>query len=114
MEVIWMPDPEKDYLDTLNFWYKHNGSPTYSKKIDSAIKALEKEIAKTPYFMAKFYEEFNLYRRTILKGRFLIFYEVKGRKFNQHSTFQKFLSATFGRNSINFIFTPSPFRNNKK
>ncbi len=77
MEVIWMPDPEKDYLDTLNFWYKHNGSPTYSKKIDSAVKVLEKEIAKNPYFMAKFYEEFNLYRRTILKGRFLIFYEVK-------------------------------------
>ena len=30
-----------------------------------------------PYFLGKYDERLNLYRRTILKGRFLIYYEIK-------------------------------------
>ena len=25
MELIWMPNAQEDYLDTLAYWYKHNG-----------------------------------------------------------------------------------------
>lgn len=76
MELIWMPNAEEDYLDTLAYWYKHNGSFSYSDKIDKEVKQLEKELSKNPYSLAKYYEKENLYRRTILKGRFFVYYEV--------------------------------------
>ena len=37
MELIWIPNAEEDYLDTLAYWYKHNGSFSYSDKIDRKL-----------------------------------------------------------------------------
>ena len=76
MQLIWMPNAEQDYLDTLVYWYKHNGSFSYSDKIDKEVKQLEEELSENPYSLAKYYEKENLYRRTILKGCFFIYYEV--------------------------------------
>ena len=46
-------------------------------KIIKAIDTLAQELMENPYFLAKYDEKLNLYRRTILKGRFLIYYEIK-------------------------------------
>ena len=37
MELIWMPNAQEDYLDTLAYWYKHNGSFSYSDKSYSQV-----------------------------------------------------------------------------
>ena len=48
----WIYDAEEDYYNTLTYWYKHNGSYTYSEKIMKAVEVLQREIAKNPYFLA--------------------------------------------------------------
>ena len=45
MEIKWIYDAEEDYYNTLTYWYKHNGSYTYSEKIMKAVEVLQKEIA---------------------------------------------------------------------
>ena len=55
----------------------HNGSNTYSNKIIEAVELLVQELIEDPYFLARYDEKLNLYRKTILKGKFLIYYEIK-------------------------------------
>ena len=59
-----------------DYWYEHNGSFTYSAKIIQAVEALEYDLANNPYFVGRYSKSLNLYCRTILKGRFLIYFDV--------------------------------------
>ena len=76
MEVKWAIDAKNDYHNTLDYWYEHNGSFTYSAKIIQAVEALEYDLANNPYFVGRYSKSLNLYCRTILKGRFLIYFDV--------------------------------------
>lgn len=76
MEIKWIYDAEEDYYNTLTYWYKHNGSYTYSEKIMKAVEVLQREIAKNPYFLAKYSEHLGMYRRNFLDNRFVIYYKV--------------------------------------
>ena len=76
MEIKWICDAEEDYYNTLTYWYKHNGSYTYSEKIMKAVEVLQREIAKNPYFLAKYSEHLGMYRRNFLDNRFVIYYKV--------------------------------------
>ena len=45
-------------------------------KIIQAVEALEYDLANNPYFVGRYSKSLNLYCRTILKGRFLIYFDV--------------------------------------
>ena len=77
MEIIWSPKAKDNLLETLEYWEVHNGSPLYSDKIIEEIKSLLQELSNNPYFMGRYIEKLNLYVRPILKGRFLIYFQLK-------------------------------------
>ena len=76
MEIKWAIEAKTDYHNTLDYWEEHNGSFTYSAKIIQAVEALEYDLANHPYFVGRYSKSLNLYCRTILKGRFLIYFDV--------------------------------------
>lgn len=76
MEVKWAIEAKTDYHDTLDYWEEHNGSFTYSAKIIEAVESLEHDLVNNPYFVGRYSKSLNLYCRTILKGRFLIYFDV--------------------------------------
>ena len=76
MEVKWAIEAKTDYHDTLDYWEEHNGSFTYSAKIIQVVEALEYDLANNPYFIGRYSKSLNLYCRTILKGRFLVYFDV--------------------------------------
>ena len=67
MEIIWSPKAKDNLLETLE----------YSDKIIEEIKSLLQELSNNPYFMGRYIEKLNLYVRPILKGRFLIYFQLK-------------------------------------
>ena len=76
MEVRWNTEAKQDFFNTLDYWEEHNGSFEYSLKIMQAVKTLELELAETPYFLAKYSEQLDLYRKYFLNKRFIVYYKV--------------------------------------
>ncbi len=76
MKVVWSDNAKASYFRTLGYWIKHNGSRTYSDKITEAVNLLLYELEQKPYFLAKYSESLNLYRRIIMRGRFVVFYSI--------------------------------------
>ena len=76
MEIRWSLRARISYLDTLDFWYKHNKSYNYSQKIIDAVDVLEKELKEAPYFSAKCIEHLELYKKNFLNSKFSVYYEV--------------------------------------
>lgn len=77
MKIVWTTEAINNYYNTLDYWDMHNGSNTYSNKIIEAVELLVQELIEDPYFLARYDEKLNLYRKTILKGKFLVYYEIK-------------------------------------
>lgn len=61
-QIIWAKEAEKDYIDTLNYWVKHNQSNIYSKKIIEDVEATENLISENPFFdtMCDFEETYKV------------------------------------------------------
>ena len=76
MKVVWSDNAKASYFRTLGYWIKHNGSRTYSDKITEVVNLLLYELEQRPYFLAKYSESLNLYRRIIMRGRFVVFYSI--------------------------------------
>ena len=76
MRVNWVLEAKKKYYDTLDYWEEHNGSFDYSFKIIQAVETLEDELAEAPYFLAKYSEQLDLYRKYFLNKRFIVYYKV--------------------------------------
>ncbi|WP_315191296.1 type II toxin-antitoxin system RelE/ParE family toxin [Capnocytophaga sputigena] len=77
MEVTWTAEAENSLSEILEFWDIHNDSPTYSDKILSEVKKVLHDIANNPYFLGRYNQKLDLYTRTILKGRFIIYFFPK-------------------------------------
>ena len=77
MKIKWSTQAELSYLENLNYWDNRNKSHTYSDKIDEELSKLEQEISVSPYFLAQYIEEENVYQRIFFKKRFILYYEVK-------------------------------------
>lgn len=77
MEIIWTPQADKDFQNTLDFWDEYTGSPLYSNKIETEIINLLKEISNpNALYYGRYSKNLNLYVRGILKNRFLIYFDV--------------------------------------
>ena len=76
MKVVWSDNAKASYFRTLGYWIKHNGSRTYSDKITEVVNLLLYELEQKPFFLAKYSESLNLYRRIIMRGRFVVFYSI--------------------------------------
>ena len=49
MGLIWSKNAENSFLETLDFWYEHNGSYEYPRKIIIETEKAIEEIKKYPY-----------------------------------------------------------------
>lgn len=76
MELRWTDNAEEHYNDTLEYWYKHNKSFDYSKKIALEVLKIEKSIVEKPYNSNQYSETLNLHRKFFFKGKFSLFYQI--------------------------------------
>ena len=77
MEITWTAEAEKSLTDIIEYWDLHNESSTYSDKIIAETEKLLKDISSNPYFLCRYNKNLDLYIRTILKGRFIIYFALK-------------------------------------
>ena len=71
MKIKWTFEAKMSYYDTLDYWYKHNGSYEYSLKIMEATKEVESKISENPYLSSKYSKKLNLFKIFFLKGKFV-------------------------------------------
>ena len=76
MELIWSKNAEDSFLETLDFWYEHNGSYEYPRKIIIETEKAIEEIKKYPYSV-RYLAELGLHKKAIMKGRFLLYYQIR-------------------------------------
>lgn len=76
MELIWSKNAENSFLETLDFWYEHNGSYEYPRKIIIETEKAIEEIKKYPYSV-RYLAELGLHKKAIMKGRFLLYYQIR-------------------------------------
>jgi len=72
--IIWSDKAEKVFREILEFYYKRNGTKTYSKKLNSEIKKLI-NLLKKQAFIGKITDNKSI--RVLIKGDFKIFYRVE-------------------------------------
>jgi plasmid stabilization system protein ParE len=51
--IIWTSRAEKIFTEILLFYFKRNGTKTYSRKLNNEIEALIKLLGKHPYLGEK-------------------------------------------------------------
>ena len=76
MKVVWSDNAKASYFRTLGYWIKYNCSRNYSDKITMEVNVLLAELEHKPYFLAKYSESLNLYRRIIIRGKFVVYYSI--------------------------------------
>ena len=68
MQIKWTEEASDSIEQTLDYWYRNNGSFTYSEKI-------LKEILSNPY--SKQYSDIlDVYRKSFFKGKFSLYYKI--------------------------------------
>ena len=77
MEIIWSPQAKESLTQTLEYWDIHNDSLEYFDKIIRELRLLLQELSSKPIYIGRCIEKMDLYVRTILKGRFLLYFQVK-------------------------------------
>lgn len=91
MEVKWAIEAQIDYHKSIEYWESHNGTFEYSLKIIQAVEKLELELSQNPIYLGRYSKNLGLYVRPILKGRFLIYFDVNEKE-----------------NTINIVYFRSP------
>ena len=93
MEIVWTDKAKERLKENLEFWDTHNETPSYSEKILFEIEKLTYELSNNPLYLGRYNEKLNLYVRPILKGRFLIFFEVRNKNGEDFIEIQYFRSS---------------------
>ena len=75
MQIKWTEEASDSIEQTLDYWYRNNGSFTYSEKILNETEKVQKEILSNPY--SKQYSDIlDVYRKSFFKGKFSLFYQI--------------------------------------
>ena len=77
-KIEWTRKAEHLYLETLDFWIKHNNSATYSKKILKHVSEKEDYIANNPYAGQELFDIPSV-RYVVVLRKFLIFYRINNK-----------------------------------
>ena len=93
MEIVWTDKALENLKENLEFWDTHNETHSYSDKILFEIEKLTYELSNNPLYLGRYNEKLNLYVRPILKGRFLIFFEVRNKNGEDFIEIQYFRSS---------------------
>lgn len=75
--IIWSNKADLIFSEILEFYFKRNGTKTYSRKVSSEIKQILNLLIKHP-LLGKKTEFKNI--RFIIKGNFKIFYKTESDK----------------------------------
>ena len=72
-KIIWSPRAKFDLLAILDFYYRRNGTKTYSRKLNASLRKSVRLLEK--------YSEIGVLTdvsnvRNLIKGDFCIFYEI--------------------------------------
>jgi toxin YoeB len=74
--IIWSPRAKLDLYDILDFYFKRNGTKTYSRKLNVTIRNSVRLLEKHPE-IAIHTDIKNI--RNLIIGDFGIFYEIKSK-----------------------------------
>ena len=74
MEIIWTSEAEESLTEIAMYWADRNGSSDYSEKIISEVEKLLKDISSNPFYIGRYIQKLDLYTRSILKGKFIIYF----------------------------------------
>ena len=73
-KIIWSPRAKLDLFEILDFYYKRNGTKTYSNKLNSKIRTSVRLLEKH-YDIGVQSDVHNI--RNLIEGDYSIFYEIK-------------------------------------
>ena len=75
MQIRWTEEASDSIEQTLDYWYRNNGTFTYSEKILNETEKVQKEILSNPY--SKQYSDIlDVYRKSFFKGKFSLYYKI--------------------------------------
>ena len=74
MEIIWTSEAEESLTEIAMYWADRNSSSDYSEKIISEVEKLLKDISSNPFYIGRYIQKLDLYTRSILKGKFIIYF----------------------------------------
>lgn len=73
-KIIWSPRSKSDLFMILDFYYKRNGTKTYSKKLNSTIRISVKKLMK----LSDIGVQTDIQNvRNLIESDYNIFYEIK-------------------------------------
>ena len=78
MYVEWTKLSWYELTKTLRYWRKRNGTNTYSLKIVDAVEMTQHQIALDPISLSYYIPSYKVYRKSLLKGKFYLFYKIEG------------------------------------
>ena len=72
--IIWSPRAKLDLFEILDFYYKRNGTKTYSINLNTKFRKAVKLIGKYPTLGTRT-DIANV--RVLVEGNYVIFYEIR-------------------------------------
>ena len=93
MEIVWTDKAKEKLKENLEFWDILNGTPSFSDKILLEVQKLMFELSNNPIFLGRYNKDLNLYVRSIVKGRYLVYFQLKNEDNREFIEIQYFLSS---------------------
>lgn len=93
MEVVWTDKAKEQLKENLEYWDIHNGTTSFSDKILLEVKKLVMELSGSSLYLGRYSQKLNIYVRPILKGRYLIYFQLKNTGKEKFIEIQYFLSS---------------------
>lgn len=80
-QIKWMPEAEKEYYATLEYWIAHNKSAEYSQKIVKEVEKTEDLLIDNPHLGKMTNPELAVLKITVLR-KFYVYYHLTEKTIN--------------------------------